>query len=150
MKKLNLFFERSYPLLFTLLISLLLYTCRDSNVIKLVYDSLFDATFLTAILTALSIVFGFLLTSFGTIYGSESAAVKAIKKFKRFPELVSYNKVAVHWVFFSVILTSLFLLSYKLDPAIPHYDYFVAVWVCSTIYSVLLSFRFLDLFYVLI
>lgn len=150
MKNLGLFWERLYPFLCTLVICVILYVCQDYKLVRLIYNSLFDATFLTAILTALSIVFGFLLTSFSTIYNSESVPVKTIKQSKRFPELVAYNKVAVRWIFYSVILSSIFLLSYKLDATIFYYDYFVAVWVYSTIYSVFLSFRFLDLFYALI
>jgi hypothetical protein len=61
-----------------------------------------------------------------------------------------YNKKAVKWVFFSVVFTAVFLLSFKLDSKIPHYDYFVGVWLYITVYSTFLSYRFLDIFYVLL
>lgn len=150
MKKISLLVEKRYPFFCTLAICVILYCLRDTLIVKSLYKFLFDATFLTAILTALSIVFGFLLTSFATIYNSESNPVKAIKEANRFDEVVKYNRQAVRWIFCSVILTSLFLLSYKLDASVLYYDYFVAIWTYSTIYSVFLSFRFLDIFYVLI
>lgn len=149
-QRVALYIEKFYPFVFTLIICGTLYFCRNYSTVKLLYSSIFDATFLTTILTALSIIFGFLLTAFGTIYSSDSASVTAVKEVHRFKEIVFYNKIAVIWMFISVVLTSIFLMSYNLETKIPHYDYFVALWVYSTIYSTILSFRFLDLFYILI
>lgn len=149
-QRVGLYIEKFYPFICTLIICGTLYFCRNYNIIRLLYSSIFDATFLTTILTASSIIFGFLLTAFGTIYSSNSTSITAVKKAHRFEEIVFYNKIAVVWMFISVVLTSLFLMTYNLEAKIPHYDYFVAFWVYSTIYSTILSFRFLDLFYILI
>lgn len=117
----SLWVEKYYPLLFTIVICVLLYVFRSMPVINYLYISVYDDTFLTAILTALSIIFGFLLTALTTLYQSPSRAVKEIKQVGRFDELISYNKKAVKWVFFSVVFTAVFLLSFKLDSKIPHY-----------------------------
>lgn len=111
----SLWVEKYYPLLFTIVICVLLYVFRSMPVINYLYISVYDDTFLTAILTALSIIFGFLLTALTTLYQSPSRAVKEIKQVGRFDELISYNKKAVKWVFFSVVFTAVFLLSFKLD-----------------------------------
>lgn len=149
-QKVSLYIERFYPFVCTLIICSALYFCRNYNMIRLLYSSIFDSTFLTTILTALSIVFGFLLTAFSTMYSSNSTSITLIKKARRFEEIIFYNKITVIWMFVSVVLTSLFLMTYNLEAQIPHYDYFVAFWVYSTIYSVILSYRFLNLFYILI
>ena len=146
----SLWVEKYYPLLFTIVICVLLYVFRSMPVINYLYISVYDDTFLTAILTALSIIFGFLLTALTTLYQSPSRAVKEIKQVGRFDELISYNKKAVKWVFFSVVFTAVFLLSFKLDSKKQHYDFFVGVWLYITVYSTFLSYRFLDIFYVLL
>lgn len=150
MRKMKLVIERYYPLLSTIVLCFILLWKRELSVLRTLYASLFDSTFLTAVLTSLSIIFGFLLTSFSTIYTSKSDAVMAMRREKRFSELVSYNKQAVLWTFCSVILTSIFLLSFQLEYNTPYYDYFVAFWVFCIIFAILLSFRFLNLFYLLI
>ena len=87
----SLWVEKYYPLLFTIVICVLLYVFRSMPVINYLYISVYDDTFLTAILTALSIIFGFLLTALTTLYQSPSRAVKEIKQVGRFDELISYN-----------------------------------------------------------
>ena len=150
MKKYRLYFEQYYPFIFTLTICTSLYVFRSYKIVSLLYSSIFDSTFLSAILTSLSIVFGFLLALFGIIYTSNSAAIIALKTTNRFTELIFYNKISVLWTFIAVVLTSIFLLSFNIESQIPHYDYFVAIWVYSTIYSLFTSFRFLDLFFILV
>lgn len=71
----SLWVEKYYPLLFTIVICVLLYVFRSMPVINYLYISVYDDTFLTAILTALSIIFGFLLTALTTLYQSPSRAV---------------------------------------------------------------------------
>lgn len=149
-KKYKLYIERYYPFGLTLSICILLYAFRNCEVISLLYKSVFDSTFLSAILTSLSIVFGFLLTLFGIIYTSNSATIVALKTSNRFDELINYNKTSVLWTFISVVLTSIFLMSFSIENQILYYDYFVAFWVYSTIFSLITSFRFLDLFFVLV
>lgn len=104
----SLWVEKYYPLLFTIVICVLLYVFRSMPVINYLYISVYDDTFLTAILTALSIIFGFLLTALTTLYQSPSRAVKEIKQVGRFDELISYNKKAVKWVFFRLYLLPFF------------------------------------------
>lgn len=84
----SLWVEKYYPLLFTIVICVLLYVFRSMPVINYLYISVYDDTFLTAILTALSIIFGFLLTALTTLYQSPSRAVKEIKQVGRFDELI--------------------------------------------------------------
>lgn len=145
-----LWLERYYPFLSTMVICVLLYVFRSTSAISNLYMSVYNDTFLTAILTALSIIFGFLLTALTTIYQSTSQSIKEVKQAGRFDELISYNKKAVKWVFFSVVLTAIFLLSFQLESKIPRYDYFVGIWIYVTIYSTFLSYRFLDIFYILL
>lgn len=146
----KLYFERWYPFLGTSILCLILFYFRNKSIVISMSDALYDSTFLTAILTALSIIFGFLLTSLATIYNSESKPVQALKDAGRFKELIAYNKTAVKWIFFSVILTSIFLLSFKIENTIPYYEYFGSLWVYTTIYAMFLSYRFLGIFYALI
>lgn len=148
--RVKLYFERWYPFLGTSILCSILVCFRNKTIIVSISDALYDSAFLTAILTALSIIFGFLLTSLATIYNSDSKPVQALKDAGRFKELISYNKTAVKWIFFSVIFTSIFLLSFKIENSIPYYEYFVSLWVYITIYAMFLSYRFLGIFYALI
>ena len=55
--------EKLYPLLFSSMICLLLYFFKDNEIIDKCYYKCFDKTFISALVTAESIVFGFLLVS---------------------------------------------------------------------------------------
>lgn len=146
----KLIIERFWPFVTSLLICIVLFIFKDNYYIKMLYQSIYNDVFLTAILTSLSIIFGFILTSFTLIYSSNSNAILALKESDRFQELIDYNKIAVYWLLIATILTSLLLLSFHLKNTIPHYDYFVGFWSFSILFSVCLSIRFLSIFYLLL
>ena len=128
------YIEKYYPLISTILLCLALYLLRTNKLIRHLYVGLYNDTFLTTILSAVSIIFGFLLTAFSIICQSNSKPVKALHELQRFNELINYNKVSVKWMFYNIILTAIFLLSHHNESIFIHYDWFVC---------------FLDLFYYL-
>lgn len=97
--------EKLYPLLFSSMICLLLYFFKDNEIIDKCYYKCFDKTFISALVTAESIVFGFLLTTMVTLMQLNNSAIKNLIDTNRFPELIQYNKTAVIYSFLSVILT---------------------------------------------
>lgn len=148
--RVSYYIEKYYPLISAILLCLALYLFRTNKCIQYLYIGLYNDTFLTTILAAVSIIFGFLLTAFSMICQSNSKPVQALHKLQRFNELINYNKVSVKWMFYNIILTAIFLLSHHNESIFIHYDWFVAFWIYSIIYSSLLSYRFLNLFYKLI
>ena len=142
--------EKFYPIVLSIGICIAILILRENKIIRTLYSGFFNDTFLTTVLTAVSIIFGFLLTAFSVIYQSDSKVVAELRKANRFKEFVSYNKTAVIWLFINIILTSLFLLTYSNRNTFNYYDYFVFTWGFSVIYSSILSYRFLCIFYKLI
>ena len=102
-------------------------------------------TFISALVTAESIVFGFLLTTMVTLMQLNNSAIKNLIDTNRFPELIQYNKTAVIYSFLSVILTCVFLLTLEIQ--IPYYNIFVAIWIFVMNMVIFLSYRFLNIFY---
>ena len=66
--------EKLYPLLFSSMICLLLYFFKDNEIIDKCYYKCFDKTFISALVTAESIVFGFLLTTMVTLVNTQFRA----------------------------------------------------------------------------
>lgn len=137
--------EKLYPLLFSSMICLLLYFFKDNEIIDKCYYKCFDKTFISALVTAKSIVFGFLLTTMVTLMQLNNSAIKNLIDTNRFPELIQYNKTAVIYSFLSVILTCVFLLTLEIQ--IPYYNIFVAIWIFVMNMVIFLSYRFLNIFY---
>lgn len=150
MSKCGKFYEKYHPIFIATLTSIVFYWQKDTLLIKKLYAAICDCDFLTAILTVSSIIFGFLLTAFTLIYQSDSFVIKELKKINRFTELISYNKVAVKWAFYQVVLTSLLLLISDDYMKIPYHECAVSFWIFATIYTCLLSIRFLNIFYLII
>lgn len=92
------YIEKYYPLIGAILLCLALYLFRTNKCIQYLYIGLYNDTFLTTILAAVSIIFGFLLTAFSMICQSNSKPVQALHKLQRFNELINYNKVSVKWM----------------------------------------------------
>lgn len=141
------YIERFYPAFLSVMTCCLLYKYQNNPVIQIIYAGIFNDSFLTAILTVASIVFGFLLTAITIIYQSDNPVITEIKRAGRFKELINFNKTAVKWTFFLVIATSVFLMTYENTNSIPYYQYFVGLWVYITVYTCLTSIRFLNIFY---
>ena len=80
--------EKLYPLLFSSMICLLLYFFKDNEIIDKCYYKCFDKTFISALVTAESIVFGFLLTTMVTLMQLNNSAIKNLIDTNRFPELI--------------------------------------------------------------
>lgn len=148
--KISYYIEKYYPSIGAASICIVLYLLRENNFIRFLYIGLYDDTFLTAILAAISIIFGFLLTAFSIICQSNSTPINELHSSNRFSELVTYNKQAVKGMFYNIILTSIFLLTHDKENDFVRYDYFVAIWIYFIIYSSLLSYRFLNIFYKLV
>ena len=123
------FIEKIYPMFLSVVICSLLYYYRDNTIVQNIYAGVFNDEFLTAILTAASIVFGFLLTAITIIYQSENQIIIELKRAGRFQELINFNKTAVKWTFYLVVTTSIFLMTYECAHSIPFYHYFVGLWV---------------------
>lgn len=134
----------------SIIICFLLYYYRNNAIVQNIYAGVFSDEFLTAILTAASIVFGFLLTAITIIYQSESPIIVELKRAGRFQELINFNKTAVKWTFYLVIITSIFLMTYERAHSIPYYDHFVGLWVYMVFYTCLTSIRFLKIFYLIL
>lgn len=83
--------EKLYPLLFSSMICLLLYFFKDNEIIDKCYYKCFDKTFISALVTAESIVFGFLLTTMVTLMQLNNSAIKNLIDTNRFPELIQYR-----------------------------------------------------------
>lgn len=148
--KFSYYIEKYYPSIGAAGICGALYLLRENRCIQFLYTGLYDDTFLTAILAAISIIFGFLLTAFSILCQSNSRPVNELHLLDRFSELVIYNKKAVKCMFYNIILTSIFLLTHDKESDFVRYDFFVAIWIYFIIYSSLLSYRFLNIFYKLI
>lgn len=147
-QKIKLFYERYYPFIITAIVVLLLFFFNDTEIVEKLYHAAHDTTFLTAIITAESIFFGFLLTTLSSLLQSKSKAIQLIIEHGRFPELVKYNKSAVCFSFLSVVFTSLFLLTRNFSYCF--YGFFILIWATIVIDSFILCYRFLRLFYKLI
>lgn len=147
-KKKSLMKERYYPYVYTSLICLFLYYHQSNDIVMEIYQSICSDVFLTAMLSVFSIIFGFLLSTIALLLQSKSKPIEEMQKAGRLPELVKYNSDAVKSVFLSTVLTSILLLTYKVEN-IPYYDCLVSAWVAITILSTLFSHRFLKLFYIL-
>lgn len=137
-------------MLLTAIICFLLYHNRENIIVQNIYVGVFNNDFLTAVLTAASIVFGFLLTAITIIYQSETPIIVELKRAGRFQDLINFNKTAVKWTFYLVIATSIFLMTYEHANSIPYYDYFVGLWVYMAFYACLTSIRFLKIFYLIL
>ena len=137
--------EKLYPVIYSSLICLLLYFLKVNKIIDECYSKCFDKTFLSALVTAESIVFGFLLTTMVALMQLNNSAISNLIDANRFPDLIQYNKTAVIYSFLSVTLTCIFLLTSEIQ--IPNYNIFVAIWVFTMSMVVFLSYRFLNIFY---
>lgn len=73
---------------------------KDNEIIDKCYYKCFDKTFISALVTAESIVFGFLLTTMVTLMQLNNSAIKNLIDTNRFPELIQYNKTAVIYSFY--------------------------------------------------
>lgn len=144
-----LIFERCWPYLACFVISAFLYSYESTPYIQRMFESINNTVFLTAMLTSLSIIFGFLLTAFTSILQSASEPIKLLREYGRFKELVQYNKEAVICIFISVIMTSLFLLINDTSSNCI-FNAFKSCWIISILLSTFLSYRFLYIFYKLI
>lgn len=140
--------ERCYPYFFTFIICLFLYYNQEKYIIKEMFQSICNDTFLTTIIAALSIAWGFLLSTFTILIQSNTKAIAEIRRVKRFSELVNYNKTAVYCVFITTILTSILLLIIKIKN-ITYLYVLKSIWVILIILSIFLCYRFLRLFYIL-
>lgn len=150
MNKVMKLIEKIYPMFLSIIICFLLYYYRNNTIVQNIYAGVFSDEFLTAILTAASIVFGFLLTAITIIYQSESPIIVELKRAGRFQELINFNKTAVKWTFYLVITTSIFLMTYEYAHSIPYYFHFVGLWVYMAFYTCLTSIRFLKIFYLIL
>ena len=144
------YIERFYPALLSVLVCCLLYKYQNNPIVQKIYAGIFNESFLTAILTVASIVFGFLLTAITIIYQSETHILTEIKRAGRFKELINFNKTAVKWTFYLVITTSIFLMTYERANSIPYYHCFTGLWVYMAFYACLTSIRFLNIFYLIL
>lgn len=147
--KLWLILERYYPFALTVIVCTCLYFSQNNWFVHEMFQAIEDDTFLTTIIAALSIAWGFLLNAFTLLLQSNSKAIMMIHSLKRFPELVNYNKVAVYYVFATTILTSILLLLVKSEHISPH-SILKSVWTFLVILCIFLCYRFLRLFYKLI
>ena len=146
--KLNRWVEKVYPYVVTLIICCSLYLMQDRSIVKQMFNGINNETFLTTVITALSIAWGFLLTTFTFLLQSNAKALEYIRQKRRFPELIQYNKIAVYISFLGTVYTLLLLLLYK-TINITELDIMKSLWVILVILCTILSYRFLRLFYIL-
>lgn len=146
--------EKYYPYLITLfLLAIILWYANSDRVNLTILEStkknLFSNGFLGSILTIESILLGFLLMVLTLTLQSNNKNMQELRKSKRFNELISYNRNAVIFSFWTIITTTIVMLTYGgLDHIV--YSIFLYVWGGCTLISVIATFRFLDIFYALI
>ena len=95
-----------------------------------------------------SIIFGFLLAVLALTVQSNSISIRELRKSNRFNELIVYNKHAVICAFWTIILTTILLLvgEYLEGYVCIIFKY---IWGGFSILNLFLTYRFLDIFYVL-
>jgi len=148
--KIGLYIEKYYPFLLTVLYSIFVFSNFGSTLIsKYINDvqTIFDIRdFVTLIVTVESILFGFLLTVLALTMQSESKSIALLKEADRFKDLLIYNKLAVYFSLISVVLS----IAIYLDPnKIPN-QYYISIWFGVSILSLLLSLRYVRLFFMLV
>ena len=159
MAKTKLFWERYYPYILAIIFVVIAVVISNLEFIKCIKatdgnylvdkitNKMFADTVLGNILTIGGILFGFLLTVLAIVLQMDSPNIKELKKVGRFHELVSYNKQAVLAILIMMIFTVVLLIS---NNCIDSYFYIVFkyIWGAVSVLSMLLTYRFLDIFYV--
>ena len=152
--------EKGYPYILTviLLVGISIFSCidflgdlRTENgvlIINAINLKLFSDSFLNCVLTVESIIFGFLLAVLALTVQSNSISIRELRKSNRFNELIVYNKHAVICAFWTIILTTILLLvgEYLEGYVCTILKY---IWGGFSILNLFLTYRFLDIFYVL-
>lgn len=149
-KKRSKIWEKCYPyFLFILYIILVNIPYVNTKVSSYVNDtmSLLDyRDLISQIMTVESILFGFLLTVLAITIQTNTSAILNIKKAGRFNDLISYNKQAVYMSFITVSVSLLlYLLPYKNIDLL----FFLSLFGL-TFLSLVLSFRYIRLFFIII
>lgn len=158
--KRRMIWERGYPYILTVVLlgGIFIFSCIDfltdlktENgvlIINAINLKLFSDNFLNCVLTVESIIFGFLLAVLALTLQSNSISIQELRSSNRFNELIVYNKHAVICAFWTIILTTILLLVGE----------YLEGWVCIalkyiwggfSILNLFLTYRFLDIFYVL-
>jgi hypothetical protein len=146
----SVFFERNYPYLILGVYLILIHLpCVRNGLLSYLEKAMGFFNYrdlISQIMTVESILFGFLLTVLAITIQTNTTAILHIKKAGRFNELISFNKKAIYASFITVFV-SLFLYllpSKNIDTMLLLY------WLGLTLLSLLLSFRYVHLFFILI
>lgn len=124
----------------------ILKTNNNSIVLNTINDKLFSDGVLNTILTIEGIIFGFLLAVLALTIQSTSLSIQELKKAGRFNEMIAYNKHSVICAFYTIIFTVILLLTNECFEGIA-FTFFKYIWGGFTILNVILTYRFLDIFY---
>jgi len=148
--KIKKYTELYYPLILSLVAVLISYFWLSTNVVfvKIASKILFEST-LTLIISIEATMFGFLLAVLALILQMNNKLIQTIKEFGRFNDLISFCKKAIYSTFL-VILTAFAILMINditnLNEVKLVIYYFYEMFL---IYSLLTTFRFVKVFFLL-
>lgn len=143
--------EKYGAIIYTTIVCIILYFCQDTKFLFYLFnDGITEPDFLSALLTVLSITFGFLLTSFISLSQSSSPSMQLLRSHRRFHELAKYNKAAIYSTLITIILTTILLMLKTEFKDTYYYDCFKSVWSIFAVYTLFTTYRFLSIFYSLV
>lgn len=140
------YWEKYYPMIISIIICIVGGRMQNSEWGKSVNEIIYNGSFVGTIITIEGILFAFLLTVLTLTIQSTSINIEIIKRADRFKELIRYNKKAVFYTLFSVMMSLCVYITILVDDC---FMIFIRnnIWCYLVSYSILSSYRYTSLFF---